>query len=110
MLCLNSGMEVQRIAGRLTHLGLEANPVMMKAPEPVSSSRSVHFVNFPSPLHFQFVCGSVEPSIGTGVPCPCDQSAMHHTFGLVWCSIWGTNNQIKYHMSHAVSTVSLLLI
>ena len=33
---VNAGLESQRLAGQLEHLGVEANPVLVKAPNPVS--------------------------------------------------------------------------
>ena len=38
----NAGLESQRIAGRLEHLGVETNPVLVTAPKPVSMLLAQH--------------------------------------------------------------------
>jgi len=42
LLQCNAGLESQRIAGRLEHLGVEANPVLVTAPKPVSMLLAQH--------------------------------------------------------------------
>ena len=54
----NAGLESQRIAGRLEHLGVEANPVLVTAPKPVSMLLAQHIFVCPSicNLLFPFYC------------------------------------------------------